>query len=156
MDKYRQLAFLVELNERLDEALTEFGAKFRIKSGDIKWKSSGATMTPDEFLGKSLPLENPNADAVQKYENMIQSGQEIEAPQLWVKRSKKGLSKYPHPSQYEVTGHEGRHRAIAARRAGVKHIPVEIVAPDEPRVPRRNKFVKKALKLPRHFSPERD
>jgi hypothetical protein len=127
-------------------------AKFRISKGDIKWKSQAATMTPSQFLSKALPFGSmKSAEAIDKYRSMIQSGEKMQAPQLWVTRRISGNN---HPANFAVTRHEGRHRAAAAQAEGVTHMPVEIISYGEPRFPDRSKSLKKSLKMAKHFRPE--
>lgn len=143
--------------DRLVELAT---AKFRMNgykltkgAGDMHWKSSAATMKPDDFLSKASKLKNPHQPAVDKYRAKIRAGEEIEMPYLRVERRGKGIGH--HPANFKVTGHEGRHRMIAAKQEGVARVPVEIrVSDTEPRYPKRSKMQKRMMKKAAFFQPE--
>lgn len=128
--------------------------RFKINKAhsEIGWKSQAATVKPDDFLKKAAHIANPNQKAIEKYRHQIRSASNIPAPQLWVKRTGKGLG--AHPGNFKVIGHEGRHRMIAAKLEGIKRVPVEVIANSEARVPKRSKILKKGMKMVRHFQPE--
>lgn len=144
-------------SERYDTPASRlFAAKFRLANrGDILWKSSAATIKPDDFLKKAQPFgkNGPHLPAVENYRKMIREGKKIDMPSLHVERGRKSVGE--HPGNFKVTGHEGRHRMIAAKMEGVKKVPVEIFAYGEPRHPKRSKSLKLALKKPAYFQPEK-
>jgi len=153
----RKAASLVRkyLSEELDAAV-ELAAKFRHDgNGAMKWKSSASTVTPDDFLSRSLPFgkNGPHKPAVEKYRKAIRNGEKVDMPQIWVEKQGKGISN--HPRNYRVTGHEGRHRMVAARAEGVKKVPVEVFANSAPRHPQRSKAMRKALKMVKHFRKQK-
>lgn len=138
-------------------AMKMLAAKFRLATGgDMLWKSSAASISPGDFLKKAAPFgkAGPHMPAVEKYRKMIQAGEKIDMPQLWVKRARKSAGE--HPGNFTVTGHDGRHRMVAAKMEGVKKVPVEVYAYGEPRHPKRSKALKKSLKKPAYFQPEKE
>jgi predicted GNAT family acetyltransferase len=134
--------------------LRELAGKFRIPKGDIQWKSQATTMSPSEFLSKVMPFSKagPHSASVEKYRAALQSGEKIRAPQIWVSRIKGARG--DHAENFIVTGHEGRHRMVAAEREGVPRVPVEIIAYQEPRFPDRSATLRGSMKMPLLFKPE--
>ena len=86
-------------------------------AGDIDWKGKIVKMTPDRFLELAAPI--PENQLSQKSLENLKSRMEQQLPidplVLVVDMEKK-----------KVTGHEGRHRAIMAKRMGIEIVPVLI------------------------------
>lgn len=122
----------------------EFAGKFKARShsGDLAWKSQKTHLSPKRFLKVAAPFgpSGPYQPAVEKYRAMIREGKQVEMPRLWLKRSAKHLA-----PRFQVTGHEGRHRATAAIAEGIGRIPVEIVTYNEPRFPQRSPELRRQI-----------
>lgn len=80
-----------------------------------KGKAHIVVMSPQKFLNSATDIRHFNAEVVNDLEEKITSCKAIDTPYLNVDLEK-----------CQVKGHEGRHRAAAAKRAGVEKIPVII------------------------------
>lgn len=77
-------------------------------------------MKIDDFLKMAAPLEKPTKKTASE---ILQSGGKFNSiPFLEYKNDANGVAK--------VSGHEGRHRALALKDAGYTEMPVKIVSPD--------------------------
>lgn len=83
------------------------------------WKSRTRTvpMKVDDFLSLAEKLPEPRQDSLQKLKQMIESGNNVEIPQLFIKSDGASAS---------VVGHEGRHRAMVLKEQGIDIMPVRL------------------------------
>jgi len=79
------------------------------------WARRLVHMSPTKFLSLCTKPPQWSQSSIKGIQNRIKQGKAVETPYLDV-NIKTG----------EVTGHEGRHRAIVARRMGIKKIPVHV------------------------------
>ena len=93
------------------------GKDMQSYEGAHGWKGKIVYMTPDKYLrlAKRLPDEFYNMESMVKLEKRMIDQLPIDVPVLEVDMKKK-----------EVVGHEGRHRAMVARKLGIHEIPVLI------------------------------
>ncbi len=93
------------------------GKDMQSYEGAHGWKGKIVYMTPDKYLrlAKRLPDEFYNMESMVKLEKRMLDQLPIDVPVLEVDMKKK-----------EVVGHEGRHRAMVARKLGIHEIPVLI------------------------------
>lgn len=64
-------------------------------------------ITPDEFLMLASKLVKPFESSLNELVTAMKAGKKITIPSLWIEPSGK------------ITGHEGRHRSIAAKKVGI-------------------------------------
>jgi hypothetical protein len=78
-------------------------------------------LSPDEFLelAEAIAPEQVKGESVEFLEEAIRDGKPIAPPFLTLQWN---ITK----NQWKVVGHEGRHRAMAAKKAGLKSLPVQI------------------------------
>jgi hypothetical protein len=82
----------------------------------FKSRNTLITLTPDEFLNLSPDLmQKPDPKRLGFIEDAIAKGKKLDAPFLYM-TDKDGVAK--------VTGHEGRHRALALKKMGINEMPV--------------------------------
>ena len=78
-------------------------------------------MTPDDFLKMAAHVGTPEQEKVDRIKGLIDKGVGFnDVPFLTFKHNAKGTAR--------VAGHEGRHRAMALRDAGVEQMPVRLVS----------------------------
>lgn len=88
-----------------------------------KYKSRDITisMKIDDFLLLATKLSNPETDKLDNLNNLIQSNTKFESlPFLTTEIVE------DNPLELQVTGHEGRHRALTLKQLGYSSIPVVI------------------------------
>jgi hypothetical protein len=92
------------------------------KTVDYKDRSKVIDMEIKDFLKMALPLKRgPMADKMEQVQLFVKHGKKLSSlPQLFFDCSGETA---------KVTGHEGRHRALALQEAGCKSMPVEIRGP---------------------------
>ncbi|RME83026.1 MAG: hypothetical protein D6785_07190, partial [Planctomycetota bacterium] len=114
----------------------------------IGWKSIIKNMSPDEFLRFAYPfpssyINSPEFEKRMKaFSKHIMEGRPLDPLQLWLN------------PDYEVDGHEGRHRAHAARRLGIKSVPVALELERFGRIPNLKKSGELEKILSSKFVPE--
>lgn len=88
---------------------------------DYKSKNKLVSMPIDQFLTLAERLDKPRKDKQERVSKMLEAGEQFSEPAYltfgtWSSDMPKGQAK--------VTGHEGRHRAIALKKMGYTHMPV--------------------------------
>jgi hypothetical protein len=112
-----------ELNKDISwspERVTQLVNRYAYTMDDKKTKASFTRMTPDQFLG--LTTDKEGLERIEKETNEIDFDELARQSQeifLEVKQNEDGT--------LDVVGHEGRHRMLALRRAGVTDVPVTLV-----------------------------
>ena len=92
------------------------------KGFDHKSRTRLEEMTPDDFLRLANPLVEDAAVTERRVQALMESIQRDKLQQpLWLET---GMDLFDPVKS--VIGHEGRHRALAAKRLGMSHVPVEI------------------------------
>lgn len=91
------------------------------------WKGKITWMTPDKFLQLAAPLPEPVGGKVERLQQHMAGNKALD-PLVLLMRTTKG-------GKLRVYGHEGRHRALAAKKLGITSVPVLIAPYDYPRVP---------------------
>ena len=114
-------------------------------TGYAGWKGKIVRMSPDKFLSLARPLDEPTQSKIDDFEKKILGNVPMDRLVLWID-----------PQRRKVISHDGRHRAMAAKKAGVESVPVMIMVHIwDKRVPDWTKaqhdFVDKA-----DFKPEKD
>ena len=112
----------------------------------FKSRNTLITLTPDEFLNLSPDLmQKPDPKRLGFIEDAIAKGKKLDAPFLYM-TDKDGVAK--------VTGHEGRHRALALKKMGINEMPV-ILKSDRIRWGQQNsRFDKLNDKWPTTLEPQ--
>jgi hypothetical protein len=88
--------------------------------GNTKNSTTDVWMSPEKYLSMTPPTHGFSESSFKYFDENYSTGkEEMYAPTLYVRF---------HDNQ--VTGHEGRHRAIWAIRKGIKRIPVHVVWKD--------------------------
>jgi hypothetical protein len=85
---------------------------------DWKSRSKSIEMTPDDFLALSHPLNEVDIKRVNDLVESFKQNQLQNQLQLWFEHNGKGVA--------NIVGHEGRHRAMAAKKLGLDGVPVEL------------------------------
>ena len=106
--------------EYIDEAMEypmATGKDVQANAGDVNWKGKIVWMTPDKFLKLAAPLPDwaVNQDAVNNLEKRFTNQLPTDFLVLEVDMVKR-----------KVTAHEGRHRAMVAKKMGIEKVPVLI------------------------------
>lgn len=96
---------------------TATGEDLHSYRGNINWKGKIVYMSPDKFLrlAAKLPDQFVDKESISNLERKMLEGSPLDPLSLSVDMSKK-----------KVTGHEGRHRAMVAKKLGIVEVPVFI------------------------------
>lgn len=94
------------------------GNEIHAYGGDINWKGKIVYMSPDKFLHLAAPLKDHhvNQEGLAKLEKRLLAQLPTDPLVLEVDML---------PNK-RIRGHEGRHRAIAAKKLGIEKVPVLI------------------------------
>lgn len=78
-------------------------------------------LSPDQFLSLANKLSEPKPDKEQTIDAALKSGSKLsDLPYLSATTNAKG--------DLEIDGHEGRHRMLALKKAGVRNVPVILIS----------------------------
>lgn len=115
--------------------------------GMENWKGIIVWMSPDKFLSLATRLNDNEYDEhnIARLIKHIQSGKTLDP--LYLKVEDHGVDRL------EVTGHEGRHRAAAAKILGFDKVPVLIYPYNWPRVPEWTPAMRRTIEAA-DFTPE--
>jgi hypothetical protein len=122
--QYRKYFFY--LNENSQEELKYILADHpQHPNGPVGWKGKIVWMSPDKFLSLAKPITYVNLKQVEDLEKKLINKIPLDYLQLFVDMKNK-----------KVMGHEGRHRAMAAKKLGIESVPVFVfVGSNYARVP---------------------
>jgi hypothetical protein len=89
----------------------------RPHAGDVNWKGKMIEMEPDKFLrlAARLPAHAIKQATINDIMDKLKRGVPLDPPILYMDMERK-----------RVSGHEGRHRAMASKKLGIEKIPVFI------------------------------
>ena len=121
-----------------DKQLKEYPAAIPPEYEFSNYKEIGGKfveMTPDQFLGLSaeLYIDQDSKENIDDIAEIMLSGRKIDPPRLSVMQDGK------------IDSHDGRHRALAAKRLGIKKIPVLLIGENGSAFPQKVKTLKSQL-----------
>lgn len=122
--QYRQHFF--HLNETAHEELKYILADHpQHPHGPVGWKGKIIWMSPEKFLNLAKPITYVDLTKIKDLEMKLMNKIPLDYLQLFVDMKNK-----------KVMGHEGRHRAMAAKKLGIESVPVFVfVGSNYTRVP---------------------